>query len=441
MVFNNVEVSYETYSNDIKMINYKKENKYILISSILFFLIPIALISGPFLPDLFLTIISLNILFLMYSNKELNHFNTKYFYFFLIFCFVITIISLISSNYFSIKSSLFYFRFGLFTVASYYLIKSNKLILKYLLSLFIIIYIILFFDTIYQFFFSENILGFKYINEQNFRITSFFGKDEVLGSYTARLFPLLIFLIIYNESYIFSKYNKLIITSLTVTSFTVVLLSGERTSLALFILCLIFIFFSSFKMRKIFILPIVLIIIVSIISISFSEKIKNRIVTTTIKQLGLNTESDRLVIFSPTYEGHYLISYNMFKEKPLFGHGPKAFRFYCSKEENYVAENACTTHPHNFYAQMLAELGLFGFITISSIFILTIVLFLKNFYFQIFQKKQYLSNLAVCLLSSIFITLFPFLPSGNFFNNWLSIIIYYPLTFLLYIIKEKKFYA
>ena len=56
------------------------------------------------------------------------------------------------------------------------------------------IFIILFFDSIYQYFFSKNIVGFEYINANNFRVTSFFGKDEVLGSYTARFFPFLLFL-------------------------------------------------------------------------------------------------------------------------------------------------------------------------------------------------------------------------------------------------------
>ena len=47
----------------------------------------------------------------------------------------------------------------------------------------------------------------------------------------------------------------------------------------------------------------------------------------------------------------------MFKEKPLFGHGVKIFRHYCGKDENYVSELACTTHPHNAYA-ILAETGI-----------------------------------------------------------------------------------
>ena len=36
-------------------------------------------------------------------------------------------------------------------------------------------------------------------------------------------------------------------------------------------------------------------------------------------------------------------------------------------------------------------------------------------------------------------TFFPLLPSGNFFNNWMSLIIYYPLSFLIFLINSKSF--
>ena len=35
--------------------------------------------------------------------------------------------------------------------------------------------------------------------------------------------------------------------------------------------------------------------------------------------MGLNPGSERMVMFSKTYEGYFTISYNMFKEKPLLG--------------------------------------------------------------------------------------------------------------------------
>ena len=148
-----------------------------------------------------------------------------------------------------------------------------------------------------------------------------------------------------------------------------------------------------------------------------------------------------LVVLGAHTTNHTTDEIEKFKEKPILGHGAKMFRFYCSKEENYIAPNACTTHPHNFYAQMLSEVGLVGFLFLISTFFYVLFLYLKNLYFQIIYKKQFITDFGLCLLSSYFITLFPILPSGNFFNNWLSIIIYYPLGFLIYTVKNNKFYV
>jgi len=409
--------------------------------SILFISIPFLLITGPFLPDLSVVIITLSLLIISFYKKEFIIFSNIYIKLFIIICICLTLISISTLNITSIKSSIFYFRFGLFVLFASFILNKNQNIFKNLLYFFLIIYSFLFIDTIYQYFFHKNIFGFIHEYGSNFRITSFFGDDEVLGSYTARFFPLLIFLIIYNSSFDLSKKHFFIITLTVVVAFTIVLLSGERTSIGLFILSFLFIFFSSDNFRKIFIIPLIIIIVVFVSVLSLSDKVKNRVITQTINQMGLNSGSERLILFSKTYEGHYLISYNMFKEKPLVGHGAKMFRFYCSKEENFVDHNACTTHPHNFYAQMLAETGIFGFIILMGIFISTCYFFVKNIYFQIYKKRQLITDQSICLLSFYFMTLFPLLPSGNFFNNWLSIIIYYPLSFLIYNINSKKFYV
>ena len=409
--------------------------------SILFISIPFLLITGPFLPDLSLVIITLSLLVIFLHKKEFIIFSNIYIKLFIIICICLTLVSISTLNITSIKSSIFYFRFGLFVLFASFILNNNQNIFKNLLYIFLIIYSFLFIDTLYQYFFHKNIFGFVHEYGSNFRITSFFGDDEVLGSYTARFFPLLMFLIIYNLSFDLSKKYFFIITLTVVVAFTIVLLSGERTSIGLFILSFLFIFFSSNNFRKIFIIPLIIIIVVFVSVLSLSEKVKNRVITQTINQMGLNSGSERLILFSKTYEGHYLISYNMFKEKPLVGHGAKMFRFYCSKEENFIDHNACTTHPHNFYAQMLAETGIFGFIILMGIFISTCYFFVKNIYFQIYKKRQLITDQSICLLSFYFMTLFPLLPSGNFFNNWLSIIIYYPLSFLIYNINSKKFYV
>ena len=218
----------------------------------------------------------------------------------------------------------------------------------------------------------------------------------------------------------------------------ITVLSGERTSLALLILSIILMFFTCIKIRKL-IFSILIIITVSLITITFtSEKIKKRMFDQTINQMGLTSESERLVIFSKTYEGHYILALKMFKQKPILGHGPKTFRKFCSEPENYINEVACTTHPHNVLMQILAETGLIGSLFYISIFFFItfnlLKIAIKNIFYKDKNQKDYLTLIYIFY----FINLFPIAPSGNFFNNWLSSIYYFPLGYMLFLLNYKK---
>jgi len=55
------------------------------------------------------------------------------------------------------------------------------------------------------------------------------------------------------------------------------------------------------------------------------------------------------------------------------------------------------------------------------------------------RKKLLLTNhsdlnqvSASIMLSTIFVNLWPLIPSGNFFNNWLSMIYFYPIAYYFY---------
>ena len=92
--------------------------------------------------------------------------------------------------------------------------------------------------------------------------------------------------------------------------------------------------------------------------------------------------------------------------------------------------NACNTHPHSFYIQLLAEVGLVGFVFIFGLFIYLL-------YLLVIKKKSF-SDSEICLLVGFFITLWPLTTNGNFFNNWINLISFYPLGFLLYMLSIKN---
>ena len=58
----------------------------------------------------------------------------------------------------------------------------------------------------------------------------------------------------------------------------------------------------------------------------------------------------------------------------FFGGGVKSFQFNCPK-----AFPNCSTHPHNYFLEILANLGIVGFLLFSSIILaLLYVSFFKN---------------------------------------------------------------
>ena len=199
------------------------------------------------------------------------------------------------------------------------------------------------------------------------------------------------------------------------------------------------------ELKKIFGYSLIVVAIISVLLVSFDQRIKHRVVDSSYNQLGLNSNEKKIHIFGPVYEGHFKVAYKMFSENPIFGKGVKMFRDFCDRPENYVNETACTTHPHNVFVQILSETGVIGFIFIFGLFIIVIKILVTNFYRSFILTKKEInyvssnfSNAKMCLLIAIFISISPFSPSGNFFNNWLSIIYFYPIGFLIYLDKYKK---
>ena len=138
------------------MISQDLQNKLINFSFVLFLLIPLSLISGPFLPDLFLVIIVIIFLFLMcFKEKYRLYKNTIFFLFIILFDNYSSVFIFFKYKLNTKRFILFSFR--LFALAASVLIERKHL-LNYILYLLLFIYLALFFDSIYQFKFNENIL-------------------------------------------------------------------------------------------------------------------------------------------------------------------------------------------------------------------------------------------------------------------------------------------
>jgi O-antigen ligase len=157
-----------------------------------------------------------------------------------------------------------------------------------------------------------------------------------------------------------------------------------------------------------------------------------------VESMGLTEDSERANIFSPRHDSLIRTAFNMFKDQPILGHGPKMFRVICKNEKYQSGIKPCDTHPHNFYVQLLAETGLVGFSFLFISFFYVIYCAFMQLKSIILKQKRFLTDYQVCLLAGILITVWPFSPNGNFFHNWLMIVYSLPVGFYLQSIYSRK---
>jgi|APSaa5957512535_1039671.scaffolds.fasta_scaffold00467_33 O-antigen ligase len=415
---------------------------------LLILLLPINLIIGSFPSDLTVSIIGLIFLINIIMNNTQKYSKSIFFNLFLwIWGFFLMNSIFHNFNLDSYRIAISYIRFGLFTLCFWYLIDLDTKILKHLFFIFLGCFLILIIDGIFQSYTGKNFIGYELYNAGP-RVSSFFKDELILGSYLSRLFPILLALFFFS----FKNRNKyhyigLLVLTLFVEIMTV--LSGERTSffyLNLFVFY--FILFNNLINFKNKIKIIGSLIIFFIILFVFSSNFKNRIIYHTLEQGNLfqpitekinESEKRKKYIFSEQHHYHFLTSINVIKSNFLFGVGIKNYKNICTQySQDYILTNTkkfdCKTHPHNIYLQVFLETGIIGFMSLFAIFLFLI----KKSIQSLFKKKNNSNHIYISLLGSILISLWPFVPTGNFFNNYLNIIFYYPAGILLWLVQGYK---
>jgi O-antigen ligase len=348
-----------------------------------------------------------------------------------------------------IFKSFFYLRFLIFFLVINKVVEKQEFNLQLFFLSASFFSLILAIDILVQFYFGSDIFGNKIIIN---RPSGFFGDENIAGGYLQKLS---LFLILFAHCYFtFIKKNKINIYLIFFSSFSLIsiLITSNRMSFLIFLFSITFIFFSLIKNKKKFLLlmSIFLISVITLIKYNpyldrsfglFSHEVK--IIIVNASKLFYTKQTKKITTFADedlekiTKQGvGYLVIFNsgiqQWKEKKILGRGLKSFRINCQ----YIRGQTCSTHPHNYFIEILLDTGVLGLIILYLIFILSTINYLK-FYKKNLNASSIVKSTPFFLI--IFFEFFPLRSTGSFFTTNNSVIIFFFLAIFINISRINFF--
>jgi O-antigen ligase len=402
-------------------------NKFPKLSNDLYFLdiflylIPISILLGTLILNVFTAIISSIFIFLIITKKisvNIKYINLIYLIFFS-FIFINNINSINIGV--TLKSSINLIKSFFVILALYYCLNKSEEFKKNFFSILFFVYLFVLLDTYIQHFFEKDLFGFEVSYSNGRRLSGPFDNEYIVGAYLSKLFFLTsLFLIIFKQG----KYFYILMS----LSFPLVILSNERSaSIMLLSGLIIYFLFCNINFKKKFFAFVA--ILVFLVSIFYSnENLKNHFISVPIKYFKDNH-----------HKAHFLASIEIFKDHPLSGTGIRTFRIECKKEKYALIKTKyynkrCTTHPHNIYLEILSETGIIGFAIILVLNLYVLVSLIK-FFFK--EKDQNLKWQLLLVFCNFFILFWPLQTTGAIFSSYNSI--FYVLFYGVFFELKKNF--
>ncbi|MAR44255.1 MAG: hypothetical protein CMC48_09335, partial [Flavobacteriaceae bacterium] len=204
------------------------------------FLLPILITLGTAVAEVFLFFLTFYGVYKIVTEKKFYLIKNKEIIFLFIFSFYIAINSIFNNVNVDKYSSIFFFRHVFLVISIIYIFEKCYQDHQKITQFLYLFFIILFTDSLIQFFLGKNVLGYETINN---RVSSFFGDDLILGSFLISFLPIIL---------IFVSSNKKLLCKDIFFGFYffTILLSGERRAFIIFLLSILFIIIFSKEIRK-----------------------------------------------------------------------------------------------------------------------------------------------------------------------------------------------
>ena len=313
---------------------------------------------------------------------------------------------------FSFQQGFVWIRFPLYAAAAQvWLAKDRDIRIVMLLSMFIGMIIM-----------SAILIAETFIEPKD-RLTWPYG-DKIPGNYIARVsLPLLCVLM----AVAVSRKNRAALFSgcIGMLSIIVSLLTGERVN---FLIRACGGMFAALVWKPKFILysSLVLLEIIAVLVLVYNRPdLSNRFGDSFVKSIPLTNMSE-----SNSYWGAWRGGIQQGLMTPFKGIGPSGTRNTCANLDTSIpiwlpGKNNCGNHPHNFYVQLFAEVGIIGLILGSIMFVSITVSCFRA------RKTNFDCPMAATAFVTPFGLFFPLQQFGSFYGQWGNLFLWFAIGFAL----------
>ena len=312
-----------------------------------------------------------------------------------------------------LKKSIFFFKYLFFYFCIKTLVEKDILNFKFFFLSCGVCVIFVSLDLVYQLIFNKDIFGFERIDH---KLSGPFGEEQIAGGYLQKFSFFVFFLFFILDRKLEKKTLSAILVGLFMIISFSVLISGNRMPIVMYLLSWFFLFLLEKDIRKYFIIFLILTLIFVIFIFWNVEQVKMNILNfySMLSQifnfLPQLFGANETLNFPNTYIKELYSGYATWKTNIIFGGGIESFHINCSK-----ILNSCSSHPHNYYLEILSETGLIGLVSVCLIFLyIFYISIVKKFILNThFQNNYLISPFAIMFL----IEIFPIKTSGSFFTT------------------------